>query len=184
MKQHGASITGFVVFAILAAAVLYFSADKNTKTDASADKATTTAQSAQARSVPTGWREYRNSAYRFSLLYPAQLTVKEYIEGGNALTITFQDVKKGEGFQVFVTPYTEQQVSEERFQKDLPSGVRVGMTDLIIDGAIGATFYSTNAVLGETREVWFIHEGFLFEATTLKPLETWLDDILLTWQFL
>lgn len=141
-------------------------------------------ETAQERFIPQGWREYRSTAYYFSLLYPAQLTVKEYTEGGNALTITFQDLKKGEGFQVFVTPYAEQQVSEERFKKDLPFGVRTDVTDVTIDGATAAAFYSQSATLGETREIWFIRGGFLFEVTTLKPLSTWLDAILRTWLFL
>lgn len=185
MKQRGASVTGFVVFAILVVVTFYFSAGKNIKTSSSADNnATTTAQSAQARFVPYGWREYRSTAYRFSLLYPAQLAVKEYIEGGNALTITFQDLKKSEGFQIFITPYAEAQISDERFKKDVPSGVRVGLTDTTIDGATGAAFYSENATLGETKEVWFIHDGFLFEVTTPKPLEGRLNEILRTWQFI
>lgn len=136
------------------------------------------------RLVPEGLREYRNTAYRFSLLYPQELEVKEYLEGGNAITITFQDTKKEDGFQLFIMPYQELQVSEERFKQDLPSGVRTNMSDVSIDGATGATFYSVNQTLGETREVWFIHDGFLFEVTTLKPLEAWLDAILQTWEFL
>ncbi len=136
------------------------------------------------RVVPDGWREYRNTAYRFSFFYPEDLEVKEYLEAGNALTIIFQNVKEQKGFQLFIVPYQEPQVSDERFKQDLPSGVRANMTDTTVDGATGAAFYSTNTLLGETRELWFIHEGFLFEMTTLKSLDSWLDDIMQTWKFL
>lgn len=184
MKQRGASITGFAVFAVLAAAAFYFSADKSARVNTSAATATTTAQSAQARFVPYGWQEYRSTAYYFSVLYPVQLEVKEHIEEGNALTITFQDLKKGEGFQIFITPYAEPQITDERFKRDVPSGARSDLVDTTVDGATGAAFYSESATLGETREIWFIHGGFLFEVTAPKPLESWLGDIMRTWQFI
>jgi hypothetical protein len=37
--------------------------------------------------------------------------------------------------------------------------------------------------MGDTREVWFIKGGFLYEVTTYKQLDTWLAQILQTWQF-
>lgn len=181
-------ITGTALFVVAAAVVTYLSqsgrADSGMKVTDIFTAATTTTRTVQARFVPYGWREYRSTAYRFSLLYPEALKVQEYIEGGNALTVTFQNVKKGEGFQLFITPYAQGQISDARFKKDIPSGVRIGLTETTIDGATGAAFYSESAVLGETREVWFVHGGFLFEATAPKPLERWLDEIMRTWQFI
>jgi len=136
------------------------------------------------RTVPAGMREYRSVQYHFSLFYPQELTVDEHQEDGGAMTITFQNVEKGEGFQIFVMPYSESQVSEERFKQDEPSGVRESLTNITVDGAIGAAFYSTNTALGATREVWFIHDGFLYELTTLKPLDSWLDSIIQSWKFI
>jgi hypothetical protein len=37
--------------------------------------------------------------------------------------------------------------------------------------------------MGDTREVWFIHGGFLYEVTTYKQLDSWLAPIMQTWQF-
>jgi len=145
---------------------------------------TMTPQVIEARQVPDGWKEYRNNKYGFSLLYQEELEVKEYPEKGDALTITFQDAEDHIGFQVFIVPYQESQISEERFKRDIPSGVRVGETGLEIDGVKAVAFYSKNGLLGETREIWFIHNGFLFEATTLKSLESWLSAIMQTWEFL
>lgn len=144
----------------------------------------TTEQSSNKRTVPSGMREYRSVAYHFSLLYPQELTVAERQEGGGAITVTFQNVEKAEGFQIFIVPYKEAQVSAERFRKDVPSGVRESLTSVVVDGALGAAFYSASPALGATREVWFVHKGFLYEVTTLKPLEAWFRDILQTWKFL
>lgn len=129
-------------------------------------------------------REYRSEAYHFSLLYPQELAASEHPEGGNAITITFQNVEKAEGFQIFIVPYGEPQVSEERFRQDEPSGVRTSLTTITVDGATGAAFYSANPALGDTREVWFVRGGFLYELTTLKPLDNWLGGIIQTWEFL
>jgi hypothetical protein len=136
------------------------------------------------RTVPTGMREYRSTEYHFSLFYPQELTVNAYNNGGGVATITFQNPDEGEGFQIFITPYGESQVSDARFKQDEPSGVRESLTNVSVDGAVGAAFYSTDASLGATREIWFVHNGFLYELTTLKPLDSWLSHILQSWKFI
>lgn len=141
------------------------------------------ASSSMARIAPAGSKLYASSKYGFSLLYPNSLAVHEYDEGGGAMTITLQNPQDAKGFQIFVVPYSGSQVSEARFKEDEPSGVREGVKTVSIDGASGASFYSTNLALGDTAEVWFIHGGYLYEVTTLKPLSSWLSDILATWQF-
>ena len=73
-------------------------------------------------------------------------------------------------------------IDDARFKQDEPSGVRNDLQDVSIDGAIGASFYSTTATLGDTAEIWFIHGGYLYEVTTLKPLASWLSTILSTWR--
>ena len=136
------------------------------------------------RIAPAGMREYKSAAYHFSLFYPQELAVEERQEGGGAATITFQNVEKAEGFQIFIVPYAEAQVSEKRFRQDVPSGVRESLTNITVDGATGAAFYSTNSELGATREVWVVRGGFLYEVTTLKPLDIWLGEIIKTWRFI
>jgi len=136
------------------------------------------------REIPAGMREYKNETYGFSLFYPEDMIIREIDEGGGARTFIFEDVANNLGFQIFVVPYSQSQVSQERFKKDIPSGVRLGMTDTIIDGAIGATFYSSHFALGETREIWFIHSGYLYEVTTLKPMALWLETIMQSWKFI
>jgi hypothetical protein len=154
--------------------------------------ASTTGQSpVSAREVPAGSREYRSEHYRFSLLYPDTLKVIERDEGQGAMTITFENVATLEGFQIFILPYSRAQITEDRFKKDIPSGVRTNVSSIKIDGASGAAFFSKDPNLGETREVWFLFADpphglsqHLYEVTTVKSLDTWLQDILQTWQFI
>src|SRR3989344_1127151 len=145
--------------------------------DGSQEQVAATASSTGQRVPPKGWLEYRNSRYRISLFYPEDFLVSEFDEGKAAMTITFEDMRGTKGFQIFVLPYSEPQVTTERFRQDVPSGVREQLTDVQVDGATGAAFYSENAVLGGTYEVWFVRRGYLYEVTTLKPLDTWLSGI-------
>lgn len=137
-----------------------------------------------AREIPDGWKEYRNSTYLFSVLIPEALAVRAFEEGAGAASITFEHAADGKGFQVFIVPYSGNTVSAERFRSDVPSGVRRDPRDITVDGKTASLFYSTNPALGDTAEIWFISGGFLYEVTTLAPLDAWLLEIMQTWEFL
>jgi hypothetical protein len=44
-------------------------------------------------------------------------------------------------------------------------------------------FFGRNSIMGDTREVWFVHSGSLFEVTTYKELDAWLSQIMATWKW-
>jgi len=136
-----------------------------------------------AREIPDGWREYKNEQYLFSLLYPDGITVLEFVEQ-DTMTVTFEDTDTSTGFQLFIIPYSAQTISEERFLKDVPLGVREGEEKVFIDGVEAVAFWSKDIALGDTREVWFIRAPYLYEVTTLADLDPWLQNIIATWQFL
>lgn len=136
------------------------------------------------REVPPGYKEFRSDVYVFSLLYPQDFDVRVEDEGGGASTILFENKKTIDGFQIFIVPFGGSQITDDRFKKDIPSGVRKSIQNVKIDGATGASFYSTDASLGETAEVWFIHGGYLYEVNTFKDLDIWLSNILATLKFL
>src|SRR3989338_11613844 len=58
--------------------------------------------SAPSRTSSVRVKEYKNTRYGFSLLYPSDLKVATFDEGSGASTITFQNVEKAEGFQLFI----------------------------------------------------------------------------------
>ena len=45
-------------------------------------------------------------------------------------------------------------------------------------------FFGSNSIMGDTREVWFVHGGYLFEVNTYKDLDSWLSQIMQTWVFI
>lgn len=175
-----------VVLALVVGALFYL--PKRTNINSGDDIAVSlpSAQSSESvmRSIPDGWREYRNEQYRFSLLYPEGMRVKEFDEGTGASTITFEKGDKGLGFQIFMVPYNLPQVTEERFRQDVPLGIRENSSNLQIGGVLASSFDSDSFGLGQTREIWFIHGGFLFEVTTFRIQGVWLSEIMGTWTFL
>ncbi|MBI4114540.1 MAG: hypothetical protein HY445_01710 [Candidatus Niyogibacteria bacterium] len=180
IKQTSIIVAVFIIFVFLAGVYFYLPEEGNENKEGSESN-----QPAEPilRNAPAGWLIYKNASYGFSLFYPEGLDVKEFDEGGGAGTITFEDAENALGFQIFIVPYAEAQVTEERFLKDNPSGVKENFEDITVDGAVGATFVSRQPFLGETREVWFIHDGYLFEVTILKPTESFLADVLSSWKF-
>ncbi len=129
-------------------------------------------------------QEYRSERYRFSLFHPNQQKVKEYDEGSGARTIVFENTDGARGFQIFIVPYNLPQVTPERFKKDVPSGVRTDELAITVDGVLGDAFYSKDMFLGDTREVWFIHNGYLYEVTAPKSQDNMLGAIMLSWKFI
>lgn len=133
--------------------------------------------------LPDGVRRYKNQYHHFTFVYPAELQVQEYVEDNKDRTIVFETPKGERGFQVYITPYAGASVTREQFLKDQPSGVYKSPKDILIDGVPGTVFYGATGLTGETLEVWFIHDGFLYEVTTYKELDSWLSQIMSTWQF-
>ncbi len=163
-----------------------FVSKRNNSKDLDIEKISTTTEEVlvSKRDVPKGFLEYRNEMYSFSLIYPEDLSVVERFQFGGAVTITYENIKGEKGFQIFIVPYNEPQVSLERFRIDMPSLIQKDLVSIDVDGAVGASFYGFDENLGETKEVWFINRGFLYEVTTLKPLESWLNEIIKTWEFI
>ena len=139
---------------------------------------------APARIPPAGYAEYYSTQYRFSLFYPESLSVEEYDESGGAATLTLQNAAEAWGLQIFVVPYNEPLITEERFRADVPSGVRENVEDTTLDGVRAVTFNSLDERLGETREIWAIHNGYLFEITTFRGVGNWFAPIIQSWRFL
>ncbi|MDB5195409.1 MAG: hypothetical protein JWO84_593 [Parcubacteria group bacterium] len=146
---------------------------------------TVTTITASIGPAPAGQKRYANTKFHLSLLYPDNLAVNEFSETSGALTVTFkkEDGSNG-GFQIYATPYSDTQITSARFKLDEPSGVMKNPTPIVIDGVPASMFFSTNPIMGDTREVWFIRNGFLYEVTTYKELDAWLSSIMQTWKFL
>jgi hypothetical protein len=181
---------GLIAFGIIiASGALLFGAGKTTSAQAAspalpfATESTSTASEITVAPPPDGYLPYSNQPYHFSVYYPPNLQLHTYDEEGGGFTAAFQNPTTNVGFEVYVTPYSAAQITEQEFKLDEPSGVDNQPTPVTIDGAAATMFFGSNSVMGDTREIWFIHGGFLYEVTTYKELDSWLSPIMQTWQF-
>lgn len=130
-----------------------------------------------------GWKTFTSTRYKFSIEFPSNMQNADYQEDTGVGTIVFQDNAVPEGFQIYIQPYTGEKITDAQFKRDVPSGVRRDARNATVGGAPAVAFYSSDQMLGDTYEVWIIRGGYLYEITTLKPLESRLNDILSTLRF-
>jgi hypothetical protein len=153
---------------IIGSGALLFGAGKTTSAQAAspalafATYSTSTASEIPATPPPVGYLPYSNQQYHFSMYYPPNLQVHTYDEEGGGFTAAFQNSTTNVGFEVYVTPYSGTQITEQEFKLDGPSGVENQPTHVTIDGVPATMFYGSNSVMGDTREIWFIHGGVLY----------------------
>jgi hypothetical protein len=78
----------------------------------------------------------------------------------------------------------EDKITQERFAMDEPSGVMNSPINITLDGAAATEFLSSNTAMGDSREIWFLRGGYLYEITTPRALDAWLLNIMQTWHFI
>lgn len=135
------------------------------------------------RVPPTGYKEYRNEDFGFSVFYPEDIPPQEFVDRGPELTVLFQSGEGEPGFQIYVAPIAEDKITPERFARDAPSGVVQEPRNIFVDGTQAVTFFGFDAKVGKTSEVWMIKNHFLYEVSTYKELGTWLQEMMSTWRF-
>ena len=176
-------ILAVLIFA--GAFVIAFPREKGEETDAPARQAWETREEKTEASLGEDFTLYRNDTYGFSLEYPKELSVEVfYDEKGE--TILFQKPNESVGFQIFITPFEEEEevLTSSRILRDLKSAVIDDPKEVIIGGNTRAlVFWSNDPSIGRTREVWFIKGGYLYEITTYARLDGWLARILSTLSF-
>ncbi len=141
-------------------------------------------RSGASQPVNVDTARYSNSAYGLSLQYPAELALQEFDNGSGAMTAVFQKEGEEKGFQIFIVPYTETTITRERIKADLAGAPMEKAVQIVLPGGIQAVHFESHApIIGDSSEVWFIHNGYLYEVTTYRALDTWLAGILGTLQF-
>lgn len=137
-----------------------------------------------SRQAPDGMKEYRSDFYRFQFFYPDHLEVEEYPVPVSAVTLVFSSAKTGENFQLFIVPHGSPDITDHRIKQDLSSGIMNEIEEIELSGAKGISFVSHDPAIGDTREVWFVARGFMYELTAPLALDAWLAEMMASWEFL
>lgn len=134
-------------------------------------------------------KKFTHPYIKFSLEYPKELEIERFEEKNNAETIVFSNNSEIEdeklGFQIFISEFGEDEtLTEERILEDLPFAIIEESIEIVLgDGTTALLFWSETPEIGRTREVWFVNSGNLYEVTTFARLDSWLAEIMDTWNF-
>lgn len=132
---------------------------------------------------------YFHKKYNFSFDYPSTFKTSNFIEGDGE-QIQFQS-DNGDWFQIYVTPWDEGDIiTPERIKKDLPNIVIKEPQQVILGpkqkegiGPRALIFFSKDVSIGDTREIWFVHNGSLYQISTYKSFDIEIGKILSTLVF-
>lgn len=102
-------------------------------------------------------------------------------EDGQAVLV-FENADGSKGFQVFTQAYAGP-LTADALQEEIPDLFIIGPENITVDAEPALAFYSQDPDIGETFEVWFVHEGLLYQVMTYRPLDSWLRDVLASWKF-
>ncbi len=119
---------------------------------------------------------YTHPIYGFSFYYPKDFTLQTFPAAGGDLTLV-QSPTHNMWFKIYVSPFNEPgPLTKERIQIGLPRLVIEDFREYWLkDGAPAVLFSSEDPVDGETRELWLIREGHLYQISMHHPDEEWLD---------
>jgi len=132
------------------------------------------------------FKTYTSESYGFSFNYPKDLAVTEMREGSSSF-ITINDKSLTQGIQIMITPYGTDygEITEAAIKNDIP--------DILIEEAKavepapeekGLAFTSNNEDFGgRSREIWFVHDGFLYQLSTYNSMAGSMEELFGSWKF-
>jgi hypothetical protein len=136
-------------------------------------------------STPQLTKSYTNDTYRFSLMMPADFAATAGTEiDPNASTTVLLQNRAGDGVQILISPWDEptSALTAERVTQD--TGLTVtNAKPIAIPGGVGLSFNSDNdAFDGASSDIWFVHDGNVYELTTYARLDPLLHAMFATWR--
>ncbi len=139
----------------------------------------------------SGWQKYENSQYGFSFSYPGSSNVSDFADSGGKM-ILFKNAASDNGFQIFITAFDEPfdstqgksgPITKERILKDIPDMAISGDEYVNIGGEKALSFISQDDLGGKTREIWAVHNGYLYQIKAYENVEKQMMEILSSWRF-
>jgi hypothetical protein len=128
---------------------------------------------------------YTHPELGFSFRYPAGYTLTELPQEEQGVVVVEDPTRPRQWFQVFSMPYDEAgPLTEARIRQDVPDITMEHPAPVQVAGEPGISFVQLQTPdVGKTYEVWFVHNGTLYEVATSADRAAALQDILSTWTF-
>lgn len=127
---------------------------------------------------------YTDTDYHFSFLYPRVYHARSFSDLEDTKTVLVEDQDIKQGLQVFVSPFDEDiTLTTERIKKEMPDLVVLEPQNISMDGVTGVAFRSTNALSTESSELWFVHNGNLYQVSAPVTSKDLFDAIITKWKW-
>jgi hypothetical protein len=174
MKKHGAKYVLIIV--VLAVAGLYL---WRSNTNNFTLPSELTAELGAAKN-------YKDTESKTAFTYPNKLKITETpiegVEGGKTILAETGEAKKG--FEMVVLPFDEAgPLTKERILQDIPDKVINNEKNVTVGKNIPAlAFDSEDESIGPTYEIWFVSNGFIYQARTYPDFGVSMGEILKTFK--
>lgn len=140
--------------------------------------------------ISAAFRTYTHPVHGFSFDYPADWSLDVFSDppdgeaGEGEETVVLQNAETG--IAVFIYPFDEPgPITKKRILRDVPDikiENEIGLK--IAGGSIDALGFDSNErELGPTKEVWFVHGGFLYQISGAQGSGEALYIIVESWKF-
>jgi hypothetical protein len=132
-----------------------------------------------------GLRTYLHEGYGFSFDFPGEASISSIPDLGGEILLVRGD---SEEFQIYVASFDEEgPITTARIKQDLPN-LEINDDQQVVIGEgkniEALIFHGVSEDFGETREVWFVGNGHLFQVITPKGGDTFIGPIVDSWKFI
>lgn len=125
---------------------------------------------------------YQSPLGDFNFTLPYSFTISR-IEDAEGETLLFRGEDERRSFQIYKIPFDDSTpLSPEKIRADLPSMDFREPQVIAVDGTQAVVFLSTEGSL-ETREIWMVRNGNLYQISTYVEFDDDMADILSNWSW-
>lgn len=125
---------------------------------------------------------YQSPLGDFNFILPYSFTISR-IEDAEGETLLFRGEDEKRSFQIYKIPFDDNTpLTPEKIRADLPSMDFRDPQVIAVDGVQAVVFLSTEGSL-ETREIWMVRNGKLYQISTYVEFDDDMADILSNWKW-
>ena len=139
----------------------------------------------QGQTFNSNWEGYAHPSLPFAFAHPKEL-VSNTFQDGESEIVLLQGPDPNQEIQIVARAFDEPgPLTVERIRRDVPEMVIDEPQNVFIGSAQipALLFWSSDASLGRTREVWFVQGEYLYQVTTKAENDELLAGIMETWRF-